>query len=214
MKLPDIKTFEFDDINLSGVFERNFSRDQSSQYANVVEFRPPGINSVQDLLQLKDYVERSYLLTNRGFELDKLWLVESFPEDIAAGELPFIPHIDYQRFLKVMVYVDNVTTECGPFSAITCDPEIWEDRRLALPANYKQSLQNQVTEFAMDEYKSFVGEPGAIILFDTNCPHFAGVVSPGHSRRVFRFDYLKPAWRRSESQFSKFKRTVSRMIFS
>jgi hypothetical protein len=214
MNLPMTRFYPNDLSDIKRVFSDHFRRSKSKRYENVVEYVCEEIQNIPDLFGILNTVENEFELSRRGFSLEKLWLVESFPEDITEGELPFIPHIDYQRFLKVMIYVDNVNTECGPFSAITCDPEIWEDRRLALPANYKQSLQNQITEFAMDEYKPFVGEPGTIILFDTNCPHFAGVVSPGNSRRVFRFDYLKPEWRRSESQFSKFKRTVSRMIFS
>ena len=38
------------------------------------------------------------------------------------------------------------------------------------------------------------GNAGDAIIFDTNCPHFAGAVDVGQNRKVARFDYANPCW--------------------
>jgi hypothetical protein len=203
MKLPIIETFALEGVVLEHVFEENFSKLKDKKQKNVCEYDSLNIEKVVNLVALRRYVERVFGLINNGFFFDKLWLVETLPENMKIGELPYVPHIDYRRFLKVMIYVDDVTETSGPFSAIHTNPDNFEDFRMGLKPNYKKNKLNQISDFLSDEYEKYTGPKGMMILFDTNCPHFAATVSPGCRRRVFRFDYEHPEWKRKESLLLK-----------
>ena len=43
-------------------------------------------------------------------------MIKTRNEDFKEKELPFIPHIDKKRYLKVFLYVDDVEEKDGPFS--------------------------------------------------------------------------------------------------
>jgi hypothetical protein len=84
---------------------------------------------------------------------------------------------------------------------------------LNLESDYKHDKKNQIDQFSLKEYEMCTGPKGAMILFDTNCPHFAAAVSPGCRRRVFRFDYERPEWKRKESPLSKIGKLIMRLKF-
>ncbi len=42
------------------------------------------------------------------FYLRNIWMIKTKNEDFRKNELPFIPHIDKKRYLKVFLYVDDV----------------------------------------------------------------------------------------------------------
>lgn len=212
MDLPQIRMMANESIQLDRVFEDFYQRQSDYRYDNVTEFSPVDIYKRPPLSEILRQVEQTFLLTETGFQLAKLWLVESLEEDVDSDELPFIPHIDYRRFLKVIIYVDDVSEANGPFSALSINPDDYEQFRLSLKPDYKLDKKNQIAQFILSDYKSFTGPKGAMILFDTNCPHFAGAVSPGSRRRVFRFDYELPEWKRKEGLFLKLKDVVSRIL--
>jgi hypothetical protein len=213
MKLPVVELFPLKGFKLEEVFEKYFCRGQDQRYKNVSEYKLNSVKESGELESILAYVEKKFHLEDYGFDLCKLWLVESVPGDIKVGELPYIPHIDYRRFLKVMIYVDDVTEASGPFSAINTNPDDFEVFRLGLKLNYKKDKRNQISDFSLDKYEKYTGPKGTMILFDTNCPHFAAAVSPGCRRRVFRFDYERPEWKRRESLLSKIKKLIVRLKF-
>ncbi|MDC0906595.1 hypothetical protein OAS81_04510 [Gammaproteobacteria bacterium] len=210
MKLPVVELFSLKGIKLEEVFEKYFCRAQEKRHKNVSEYKLNSIKESGELESILAYVEKKFHLEENGFDLCKLWLVESVPDDIRVGELPFVPHIDYRRFLKVMIYVDDVTDVSGPFSAIKTNPDDFESFRLGLTPNYKNGRDNQIVDFSLDKFEKFTGPKGTMILFDTNCPHYAAAVFEGNRRRVFRFDYERPEWTRKESSLSKIKTFISR----
>lgn len=208
MELPVTKAFELEPEILKKVFNCNFVRNKDSKHDNITEFNSRELSQEQELNSLLRYVDRTFELTGRGYKFQKLWLVESKPKDIVIGELPYIPHIDYNRFLKVMIYVDRVDEFCGPFSAYRIDPNKLEEMRLSLKYDYKTNKENRINAFPLMEYKAFTGAEGTMILFDTNCPHFAGEVEVGYSRRVFRFDFSLPEWDRRDGFVSRVRRKL------
>jgi hypothetical protein len=147
MKLPVVEFFSFKGFKLEEVFEKYFCRGQDQRYKNVSEYKLDSIKESGELESILAYVEKKFHLAEDGFELYKLWLVESVPGDIKVGELPFIPHIDYRRFLKVMIYVDDVTEASGPFSAIKTNPDDFENFRLGLKPNYKKDKKIKLFTF-------------------------------------------------------------------
>lgn len=184
--------------NLSEIFETYFDRGVSLNYKNVVELTSSSASQSEKLMMLKSRVE-SKLGISDSYQFDKLWLVESLSTDTDEAKLPYIPHIDYKRYLKVMIYVDSVTEKSGPLHAVKVDPEDYEGFRKCLKPDYKIRQENEIQDLDLGEYKAYTGEEGMVILFDTNCPHFAGQVSEGNVRRVFRFDYYKTAWRKEKN---------------
>jgi len=102
-----------------------------------------------------NHINKTFGLPEEGYNLDKLWLVETRHSNVDMNELPYIPHIDYKRYLKVMIYVDDVTENNGPFSAISTNPKRFEKNRLSLKSDYKKDKRNRVDFLPMEEFKSF-----------------------------------------------------------
>jgi len=209
MKVPVIEYFALKGLELEDVFEEYFCKGGYKTYKNVSQYDFSSIKGIEKLEAIRTYVDETFHLSDDGYALDKLWLVKSFADDMTDGELPFVPHIDYKRYLKVMIYVDDVAEANGPFSAVAVNPDDYEAFRLNLKLDYKQDKKNQIDQFSLEEYGGYTGPKGTMILFDTNCPHFAGVVAKGKSRRVFRFDYELPEWKRKENSFFEIKKLIS-----
>ena len=91
-----------------------------------------------------------------------------------------------------MIYLDEVTLSDGPFNSLSFAPIKNEKKRLNLSKNYKAKGENSVPNINMDDFIPCVGPSGSIVIFDTNCPHFAGSVSGDGQRRVLRFDFDNP----------------------
>jgi hypothetical protein len=209
--LPLVDTLDEIISLLDEKFEFFFARSKNKKYKNVAEYSEKRVLADPFLKYLLEKTNKKFGLFEKGYLLDKLWLVETSHMSVNTNELPYVPHIDYKRYLKVMIYVDDVTEANGPFSAVTTNPDDFEDLRLSLKHDYKLDKKNQIDQFLAEEYRAFTGTKGTMILFDTNCPHFAAAVSPGNRRRVFRFDYELPEWRRKESALSKLSKFASRI---
>lgn len=122
----------------------------------------------------------------------KLWCVESNYENVDVSQLPYLPHFDRLRFLKVMIYLTDTDQENGAFFAAESNVSTVELQRRKLPLNHKEQYLNDAS--GLGEFHSVDGRAGDAIIFDTNCPHYAGAVSEGKERRVLRFDYSNPIW--------------------
>ena len=73
--------------------------------------RNPLISSLVKTMknEIKDYSEYS------SIKLDKIWFVHTINENSREGELPYVPHFDKRRYLKLMVYLSDVSNIDGPF---------------------------------------------------------------------------------------------------
>ena len=141
----------------------------------------------------------------RNIELSKIWYVSTTEENSKPNELPYIPHFDKLRFLKIMVYLNDVSEADGPFTTASHSPSIYDSRRLQLPDDYKELGLNSVSEEY--EYTEFLARKGDAVIFDTNVAHFAKPVSAGGLRRVLRFDFEDFTWNKPfKSRFSRIKR--------
>ena len=118
-----------------------------------------------------------------GGELNfsKLWLVKSEQVNIDVNELPYIPHIDKARYIKVMLYLDDVGINDGPIHLATVGGGEYESVRASLPKNYKSQKLNHIKDDLC--YEPMIAGERSLVIFDTNCPHYAGEVVSGHVRR-------------------------------
>lgn len=162
-------------------------------HANVIEFtrvgspRTAAINKVYGLVN-------DLISSVPGYKVDfeKLWLVKSQSVDTDMTKLPYIAHFDKRRYLKGMVYLNDVTSDHGPIHLTETDLEAADKARRNLPKDYKERGLNSAPPGTV--MSPIVGNAGTVILFDTNAPHHAGKVSPGMTRKVLRFDYSDKAW--------------------
>ena len=119
-----------------------------------------------------------------------VWVQKSSYLNYKKDELPFIPHIDKNRVLKVMIYLNKVDNDLGPITFIKAEPIKYENLRNNLKEDYYLKKENKIKNFEEEDLKSITGDIGNVIIFDTNCPHFAGKINNKYKERnVYRFQF-------------------------
>lgn len=106
--------------------------------------------------------------------------------ETSKNELPFLPHIDRDRYLKALVYLNDVELTHGPIQMASAPPSNLEAKRLKFSKDSKQLGENLIPDVATHP---ILGPSGTVILFDTNTPHCAGSIDAGRTRRILRFDF-------------------------
>lgn len=139
----------------------------------------------------------------RNIVLDKIWFVKTINENSKPGKLPYVPHFDKRRYLKLMVYLTDVTTNDGPFTTSTTNVNFYDDRRKNLPPNHGEAQLNYVE--TDKNYKQILLNAGDAVIFDTNCPHFACPVNKGGNREILRLDFEDYNW---NSEFDPITRRI------
>lgn len=147
----------------------------------------------------------------RDLSFSKLWLVSSKSNDIDKTRLPYIPHIDYTRYLKAMVYLNDVNLQNGPIHLGKIKDSIdIEKKRKRLPSDYMIKNLNIIPEeHIKGKLIPMLGKAGDVIFFDTNTPHKAGIVKNEHFRKVLRFDFERPFFNTKTSLLQSFLKRLS-----
>ena len=160
---------------------------------NVWELRSKDLKNFKVLHELSSEIRKQ--LESRAkvgrLRLDKIWFQITDSSVADQTILPYVPHFDKYRFLKGMVYLDDVNPENGPihFGEYANHFKVDEVRR-RLPFKHKELGLNLVQPRELRDVPSPVlGKAGDVVLFDTSAPHKAGTVAEGHIRRVVRFDF-------------------------
>ena len=139
-------------------------------------------------------------------KLDKIWLVTTSESNSSPGELPYIPHFDRRRYIKLMVYLNDVTPIDGPFTTATHHVNLYENQRKSLPENYKMLGLN--SKLQVHDYSEITFSAGSGVIFDTNCAHFAKPVLAGGMRYALRFDFANYKWNKQlDPLFTRLWRT-------
>lgn len=154
------------------------------------------INNLKKYPKLKNIHDQIVEVLNfnklNHLEFDDLWLVKSTVDKFRHDKLPFVPHIDKSRKLKVMIYLNTVNIDSGPIYISKLNPNEYENFRKKLKKNYKIKQENQVKELDIRKFTPITGDFGSTIFFDTNTPHFAGKIKDNSSqRKVLRFNFVK-----------------------
>jgi hypothetical protein len=106
-------------------------------------------------------------------------------------KLPYIQHIDKNRFLKALIYLDEVTIDHGPIHFSLTRNENYEEKRQGI-IKKKLGISNITKEVTV--FRPITGQAGDVIIFDTNCPHYAGVGNMKFSRKSIRLDFEPLNW--------------------
>ena len=121
---------------------------------------------------------------------DDIWFVKSLEEIYESEKLPYVPHIDKVRKIKVMIYLNDVEIEDGPLFIIKTKPSRYENFRKKLKPDYKIRQENEIKDLKIEDYFPLKGKFGTAIIFDTNAPHFAGKLYHKNSlRNIIRFNF-------------------------
>ena len=174
---------EFDQI----INNNKIKCHNNNQNIKVID-NPEEFKMLNNVFQKISEILKYHSLQNKII-FEDVWLQYSKDSTFNENQLPFIPHIDYTRKFKIMVYLNNVTKDSGPIHFAKCNINKYEKFRQNLNTDYILNQENVIYDIPQSRYDAITGDKGTIILFDTNCPHFAG--KPNNSiRKVYRFNYI------------------------
>lgn len=184
-----------------------------SVYDNVAMLRQRDLRRRPVLRELTERISNAFdISSRRGFGFDNLWAVRSTADDTDPSWLPYVPHIDNRRLLKVMIYLDDVGIHDGPFHGACCRPDDFEPKRLSFSSEFNTRGENRITSIPEECFEACLGPAGTTVVFDTNCPHYAGQVSPGALRRVLRFSFFNRSWRTPNQEGPWARQAASRVL--
>ena len=179
-------------MDLISSFEGNRTENNKVYELSSKEWRLPKVANCIRRFREEISLETTY----RNVELSKIWYVSTTFENSEPGKLPYIPHFDKRRFVKLMVYLTDVTGEDGPFTTADHDVSVYEDQRMCLPEDYKElGLNSKLHDHNFQEILATAGDG---IIFDTNCAHYAKPVGENGRRHVLRFDFEDYDWNKHQ----------------
>ena len=130
---------------------------------------------------------------NMKYKFEDVWAQNSNRNTTIKGQLPYIPHYDKIRKFKVMVYLNDINKDAGAIHYIKDMPDKYENFRKNLSEESFLKKENEVKKYYISEYEDCYGPIGTTIFFDTNTPHFAGVINDNSSKRyLYRFNFISP----------------------
>lgn len=190
-------------------FDQIYIEDKHEKLSSSVYvlYRKKGIELEPLYLSLIEKIQNKFesIVGTSDFEFEKLWLVSTKSNDSKKDKLPYIPHIDYRRVFKAMVYLHDVSYDHGPIHLGKVKSNIdLEKKRKSLPKDYLIKGLNTINNNLLKEdLIPMEGKAGDVIFFDTNTPHKAGIIKEGYNRKVLRFDFGRKIIRQKQNFFSK-----------
>ncbi len=191
---------KFDEIFMSKKYKKNLENIREIDQNNICN--EPLFKKTLDIIY-----EKFQLITSfNDLEFSKLWLVYSKSNDTNKNILPYVPHIDKKRFLKAMVYLEDISVNEGPIHLGKVDKNYnIEKKRKKLPNDYKIKGLNIIDKkYLYKDLEPMEGKAGDVIFFDTNTPHKAGIIKEGNSRKILRFDFERPSFNSQLNFFNKY----------
>lgn len=198
----------FDEIYNEEVYKINQENIRELKYADII--KEPKFHNLYNRINKKIIEISSF----RDLKISKLWLVYSEATKENRRYLPYVPHIDKLRYLKAMVYLNDVNLNNGPIHLAKAKNNITiETIRKNLQSDYKDKGANVVNEkMFQGSLNPITGKAGDVIFFDTNTPHKAGVVKEGFDRKVLRFDFERPCFNLKPSMLNNIMTTITKKL--
>lgn len=195
---------KFDEIFMSKKYKKNLENIREIDQNNICN--EPLFKKTLDIIY-----EKFQLITSfNDLEFSKLWLVYSKSNDTNKNILPYVPHIDKKRFLKAMVYLEDISVTEGPIHLGKVDKNYnIEKKRKKLPNDYKIKGLNIIDKkYLYKDLEPMEGKAGDVIFFDTNTPHKAGIIKEGNSRKILRFDFERPSFNSHFNFIDKYLKNI------
>jgi hypothetical protein len=140
--------------------------------------------------------EYSESVCSLSFRLRKWRVQENFgPTKGPTNIAPYEFHTDRRRYLKLMVYLSDVSAADGPFEVAVGS---WVKRSAHSNRAIKRSSREDGFNLVdITASEAVVGPRGTAIIFDTAQPHRARPMAQGGARSVIRLDFSPTlrAWR-------------------
>lgn len=149
------------------------------------------------LLTVHDLALDVFRVIQPTVQFSKAWIQTSTAETVARSidTVPFVPHLDYQRYLKAMWYLVDISVSNGAMHVAGEQPEGNESKRRSLRPGYKERKENVFTHRQESDFTPIEAPAGSLLCFDTNVPHHAGRLIESEAKRVVvRFDFAVPQW--------------------
>ena len=176
--------------DFESVYENKKFRNNTYKNTSIIS-QLEDLKKFQEVKLLYNKINQIFLFNNiTNLEFDDIWFVKSVEEIYEPSKLPYVPHIDKIRKLKVMIYLNDVEIEDGPLFIIKTKPSRYENFRKKLKPDYKIRQENEIKDLKIEDYFPLKGKFGTAIVFDTNTPHFAGKLHHKNSlRKIIRFNF-------------------------
>ena len=200
-ELKDLNTF-FENEFKSNKHRNEKTNQNACKFDNEELFKFDCLNKLTNKMNkfISKELSISVLLRN-------IRMIES-KEHIDKSRAPYACHIDKKRYLKMFIYLNNVTLNDGPFTvAVNSSPKKHEEIRLNWWEENEDDLVGGSHGLKINDddlqYEAMTLKQGTLICFDTNTPHYAGTVLKGGCRKVLRFNYFSTFNDRFDWSFNK-----------
>ena len=88
-----------------------------------------------------------------------------------------------------MIYLTKVEEKHGPIFFANKIPNDLDKYRRSMKSSDSNILDKGVLQFT-----PVIGSARTLTMFDTNIPHYAGLVEKGYERQILRFDFEDESW--------------------
>jgi len=184
--------FEINDViidEFKEIYQKNLNVRAKEKVATINDL--DGLKKFENIKKVFNQIIKILEFNNfNDIKFDDVWFVNSNKDIYKKDKLPYVPHIDKARKLKVMIYLNEVKLENGPIHFVKINPNKYENFRKKLGENYKEKQENEIKDIQIAKYEPLTGKFGTTIFFDTNTPHFAGKIeNVSAERKVIRFNF-------------------------
>ena len=135
-------------------------------------------------------VARNYLNCEPIFDFPAMWSSTTFLKE-ASSEAAQLYHFDMDRikWLKIFIYLNDVTMENGPHSYIRGTHATGAKPQYLIDRGYSRiSDEDLAKEIKKEDFITICAEAGSIFAGDTKCWHKGTPLKKGH-RLVLEFEY-------------------------
>ena len=175
--------------NFENFFRENKINDNTAKLDYVEIFKNKKIKEIYEKINI--FLQKNI---HYKFFLRNIWFIKTESKHYKP-DLPFIPHVDKKRYLKVFVYVNDISKENGAFT-ISTNSDLKKNEEIRLKWWKENSLNPTKNKHGLSinhndlNFESIEMKKGSIVCFDTNTPHCAGIVKTGNIRKVIRFNFF------------------------
>ena len=142
--------FQLNKSEINRSFDSYFNNPKfrNNDYQNVAILKLDDLKGTM-YFEILTNIYQIFKFNNLKYSFDNLWLQDSNSEytEKKINDLPFIPHIDKKRCLKVMIYLNDINQNAGPLNLVNANPENFEKMRQGLDFDYKKKNKMLFLQF-------------------------------------------------------------------